>query len=321
MQLRTFDELTPEMDAERLLIHGAALGGAVDRAVVRLWQRRSSLYADYVGVFAVDRGHVVGQTYVKRMPYTFRDGTEPVAGVASVGTHPGFARGGVARAILEEVHRREREAGLRFVTLWTNRSWGAHRLYEELGYRDLYPVPWALKLWPRGPPSGGHERAVGPARASELPEIDRLHDRLARARLGFCRRPPRFLETGAKVRDFDPEKELLVVRRKGRIRGYALPQRSGIRTVCGELFADSSAARRALVTEVERTALGRQVAFVQTPVGDLAPELARRGYTTMRDGWYVYMAADLRRTWSARGARAKFAPDDPRFLCMHADRF
>ncbi|HTW39913.1 MAG TPA: GNAT family N-acetyltransferase [Thermoplasmata archaeon] len=321
MRFLAFDELTDSMDTERLLIHAASLGGAVDRRVVRLWQQRSSLYEEYVGVFAVEGGHVVGQTYVKRLPYTFRDGVETVGAVASVGAHPAHARHGIARRLLREVHRREREVGRRYVTLWTNRSWGAHRLYEELGYRDVYPVPWALRLWPGRIPRRRRATGVGPGRTQDLPELDRLHDRLAADRLGFTRRPRRFLETGAAVREFDPVKELLVVRDGGRLRGYAVPQRSGIRSTCGELVADSEPSRRALVSEVERGALGRQVAFMQTPVTDLAGELARRGYTSMNAGWYVYMVTDLRRSWTEREARARFATADARFLCMHADRF
>jgi GNAT superfamily N-acetyltransferase len=321
MRFLAFDELTPEMDTERLLIHAASLGGAVDRNIVRVWQRRSSLYADYVGVFAVERGHVVGQTYVKRLRYTFRDGTETVGAVASVGGHPGFARRGIARRILREVHRREREAGIPFITLWTNRSWGAHRLYEELGYRDVYQVPWALRLWPGRIPRRSRPAGVRPGRPEDLPEIDRLHDALAAERLGFVHRPRRFLETGADVRDFDPAKELVVLRRGGRLRGYALPQRSGVRAMCGELFADSAGTRRALVDEIERRSPGRIVAFQQTPVTDLAAELARRGYSALRAGWYVYMVADLRGAGRERDARVRFATTDPRFLCMQADRF
>jgi GNAT superfamily N-acetyltransferase len=321
MRFLSFDELTPEMDTDRLLIHAASLGGAVDRDLVRLWQRRSSLYAEYVGVFAVERGHVLGQTFVKRLPYTFPDGVEAVGAVASVGTHPGVARHGVARRILNEVHRRERDAGTRYITLWTNRSWGAHRLYEELGYRDIFRVPWALRWW-RARPRGGHAApGVVPGHARDLPELDRLHERLAEGRLGFTHRPARFLETSRDALDFDPAKDLVVVRRGGHLRGYALPQRNGIRSMCGELIADSADARRALISEVERTALGRQVAFQQTPVRDLAAELARRRYTSMPTGWYVYMACDLRTRWSEGSARERFATDDPRFLCMQADRF
>jgi GNAT superfamily N-acetyltransferase len=321
MRFLTFDELTPEMDTERLLIHAASLGGAVDRRLVRLWQRRSSLYADYVGVFAVERGHVLGQTYVKRVPYTFPEGVRPVGAVASVGTHPGYARTGIARRILEEVHRREREAGTHYITLWTNRSWGAHRLYEALGYRDVYPMPWALRRWTTRRPHGPRPSGVGPARAADLPEVDRLHERLAHGRLGFARRPPRFLATEADVGDLDPVREMLVVRRDRRIRGYAVPQRTGIRTMCGEILAHSAADIRALLDEVERTAGGRQVAIFLSPVTDLARELDRRGYRTLPAGWYAYMACDLRRAWSERAARRTFATADRRFLCLNSDRF
>jgi len=321
MRLLTFDELTAPMQAERLAIHLASLGGATDRRAVGLWRRRSDLYADYVGVFAVEGGHVLGQTYVKRLAYTFADGTETVGAIASVGTHPGRARHGVARRILEEVHRREREAGLRYVSLWTNRSWGAHHLYESLGYRDVYPVPWGVLPHGARPSGRKRGRGVSPGRREDLPELDRFHETRARARLGFCHRPRRFLEILGTLRELDPEKELLVVRDRHGIRGYALVEREATRMLCGELLADTPRVQRLLVAEVERRSRGAAVAFVLSAASDARSLLRRRGYRGLDAGWYVYMACDLRERWSERAARRRFDTLDRRFLCMQSDRF
>ena len=45
MRFASFDELTPSMDADRLLVHISSLGGATDRRAVALWRRRSNLYS------------------------------------------------------------------------------------------------------------------------------------------------------------------------------------------------------------------------------------------------------------------------------------
>jgi GNAT superfamily N-acetyltransferase len=321
MRFLTFDELTPSMDAERLLVHLSTLGGAADRRSVAVWRRRSNIFAEYVGVFAVEAGHVVGQTLVKRLPYTFPGGTEVIGAIASVGTRPDRARAGVARQILEEVHRREREAGIRYVALWTNRSWGAHRLYEKLGYRDVYAFPWAVRP-PRAIGNRRHpEIKVRPAHPGDLSELERLHDRRAAGRIGFCRRPKRLLHTASATGELTPQKALIVAPARGRIEGYADLVSTPVRTVCGELVAESLAIRVSLVAAVELRAKGTAVAFQHTPVAD-TPELFRhRGYATMTAGWYVLMAGGLDRPMSSRAAIATFATHDRRFLCLSGDRF
>ncbi len=188
MRFLTYDELTPSMEVDRTLIHLASFGGAWSRRSIEIWRRRSRMLADYVGVFAVERGRLLGQTFVLRIPYTFSEGVETVTGIAAVGTRPDRGRAGVARAILTEIHRREKEAGVRFSTLWTNRSWGAHRLYEALGYRDVYSSPWAV----HAPSQRSLKRREGihMARATDLTEIEQLHRRITEGRTGFLRSEP-----------------------------------------------------------------------------------------------------------------------------------
>jgi GNAT superfamily N-acetyltransferase len=321
MRFLTFDELTPSMDLDRLLVHLVTLGGATRRTSVDLWRRNSDVFADYIGVFAVERGRVLGQTFVKRLSYMFPDGPQVVSAIASVGTRPDRARSGVALRILEQVHRREREAGIRYATLWTNRSWGAHRLYERLGYRDVYAFPWAI----RGPrptktPSAPSPE-IGPGRTTELAALERLHELNARGRLGFVRRPGRSLRTAVATGEIAPKTDLVVARADGRPVGYALVQPTPARSICGEVVAGSTRIRRALVAEVERRADGVPLAFQHTPITD-SPTLFRdRGYRFLLAGWYTLLAKEIDRTWSARAAVRKFSTTDRRFLCMAGDRF
>jgi len=319
MRLLTFDELTPSMEVDRTLIHLASFGGTFPRASIDARRRRTKALADYVGVFAVERGRLLGQTFVLRIPYTFPGGTELVSGLVAVGTRPDRRRAGVAREILTDIHRREKEAGIRFSTLWTNRSWGAHRLYEELGYRDIYSSPWAvhapLQLSPPRP------RDVRPARRSDLVDLERLHSRQAEGRIGFCREPNGYLKAAVAAGELDPGKELVVVRSGGRLRGYADLEATPYRVICGELVATSFAARRSLVSEVQRRARRNPFAFQHTPVTD-APELFRgNGFSNVPTSWYVLMASSLAERWTAGAALSQFATNDRRFLCMSWDRF
>jgi hypothetical protein len=262
---------------------------------------------------------LLGQTFVFRIPYTFLSGTEMVSGIAAVGTRPDRRRAGVARGILTEIHRREKEAGIRFSTLWTNRSWGAHGLYEQLGYRDVYSSPWAVHAPLQV--SSQRPRGVQSSRRSDLADLERLHSRRAEGRLGFLREPNGYLTAAVAAGELDPGKELVVVRSGGRLRGYAHVDITPYRAICGELVAASVAARRSLVSEVQRRAKRRPFAFQHTPVTD-APELFRgNGFSTVPTGWYVLMANSLGRTWTPRAALSEFATNDRRFLCMSGDRF
>lgn len=319
MRILTYDELTPSMEVDRTLIHLASFGGAFPRRSIDIWRRRSKSLADYVGLFAVERGRVLGQTFVLRIPYTFAGGTEVVSGIAAVGTRPDRRRAGVARAILTEVHHRERDAGVRFSTLWTNRSWGAHALYEELGYQDVYSSPWAVHAPLASRPPG--PRRGRPARRSDLTDIEELHSRLARGRLGFLREPNGYLKVAVAADELDPGKELVVLRSDGRLRGYAHVDASPYRVICGEMVATSLAARRSLMAEVERRSRRRPFAFQHTPVADAFEMFRGGGFSTVPTGWFVLMAAELGRTWSSRDALSQFATADRRFLCMAGDRF
>jgi GNAT superfamily N-acetyltransferase len=319
MRLLTYDELTSPMEADRTLIHLASFGGTFPRRSIDLWRRRTRSLADYVGVFAEEWGRLLGQTFVLRIPYTFPSGTELVSGIAAVGTRPDRGRMGIARSILLEVLRREREAGIRFSTLWTNRSWGAHGLYEELGFRDVYSSPWAVHVPTRSAPRGS--RLARPAGPKDLADIERLHARRAAGRLGFLREPNGYLSVARAAGDVQPAKELVTVRRAGRLVGYAHLESNPYRTICGELVATSRAARRTLVDEVQRRARTTPYAFQHTPVSDDLQLFRDQGYAIIPRGWYVLMASRFGRDWNSREAVAQFATNDRRFLCMSGDRY
>jgi predicted N-acetyltransferase YhbS len=317
MRILTFDELTPEMERSRALVNIAAFGSIYSHARIDTL-RRMKLLSEYVGVFAVERQRVLGHVFVELIPYDFPEGPGVVAGIATVGTRPDMGRSGIASALLREAHRREREAGRRYAALWTNRSWGAHGLYQKLGYRDVYSSPWALHL-----PTERRPRApeVGPARRSDLDDIDRLHNRMARGRWGYCRRVVGSTRAAVRHRYLDPAKELLVTRRGKRLTGYAYLDRSPRRLICGELVAISRGVTRQLIEGVGRAAGPLPYAFQHTPVTD-NPELFREpGYVTGPVSWYGMMALDLAREWNTRSAEAAFGTRDPRFLCLAGDRF
>ncbi len=319
MKLLTFDELPASYDPSRAIVSLAAFGEFRDRRTVTLARRPPSRLAEYVGVFAVDRGVVVGQMFVERIPYTFPHGTETVSGIAGVTTRIDHARGGIARRLLEEVHRRERAAGIRHSILWTNRSWGAHRLYEELGYRDVYTPPFAVRTLPsHRPRSLGREVRV--ARRSDLREIELLHARSGEGRWGFAQRPPGFARREVATGDYRLE-DVLVAVDQGRPCGYAVGGDRRGRARCGELVASSASVRALLRAALEARASTGQVTFWDGVVNDMGPELRRRGYVVASAGWFGLMATTFGRERSRAELVREFGTNDRRFRCFSGDRF
>ena len=321
MRLLTFDELTPRMDLDRTLIHLSAFGGVFSARTVDLLRRRTNSLADYVGVFAVEGPHVLGQVFVLRVPYAFREGRGVLSGIAGVGTRPDRGRTGIARSLLTEVHRREREAGQEYAALWTNRSWGAHALYEQLGYRDVYAIPWAVHAPEVASGRDPHTKAVHPGKRSDLAEVDLLHDRVCGERLGFYRRPEGSAEADARAGLLDPAQQLIVARRKGRLVGYAYIDSNSRRVICGELVAGSRLLRHTLIRAVRSAANALPFAFQHTLVSDTPGVFRPPEYATVQRGWYVLMGHALRQRGREDEAIRQFAVHDPSFVCLAGDRF
>ena len=320
MRFLTFDELPESTDSGRALVNLAAFGSVAERRGIDLWRRRTSALSDYVGVFAVEHGIVVGQTFVFRIPFAFPHGTEIVSGLAGVSTRLDRARSGIAHRILDEVHRREREAGIGYCTLWTNRSWGAHRLYEKIGYRDIYTPPIAVRV-PDPPRKSASDRTVRPGRRTDLPEIEALHARFAEGRRGFARRVPGIARVAAAAGELRPKEQVLVMVDNGRLSGYAVVDASRNRIVCGELVALSAARRVSMARSLENRAGGAAVVFRDSVVPDLDMWLRRRSYAVAPAGWFGLMGWEIGRTRSSSALVREFGTEDPRFLCMSGDRF
>jgi GNAT superfamily N-acetyltransferase len=318
MRILAWDELSPALEAERLALSLAAFSGVLDRRTVEAWRRASGGPTEYVGVFAVERGHLVGQVLALRIPYRTVSGAIAAVGVASVTTRATAAHRGVARTLLEEVHRRERDAGTDLALLWTSPSWFAHRLYEGLGYHDVYTPSVAVRLLGRDPrlrPRGRLRRA----RPGDLAGLEALHGRVTAGSLGFVPRPRGFLRRSPWRRQ--RLSGLRVYEREGRLRGYAFVSAERGLLRCGELVAGPRD-RAGLLDALEPTASPGALELGNRVVDLLRPELARRGYFVgERQDWRTLMACSLRGALSAAALRRRLGVDRPSFACMSLDRF
>ena len=320
LRILTYDELPRERMAEQAGVQIAAFGGFWTPSVVRAYRRSGSRLSEYVGVYAVDDGVLVGQILVFRVPYRFPDGsTAPVAGLAAVTTRPDAMRRGVARALLDDVHRRERVAGITDALLWTNRSWVAYRLYETAGYRTLYSPGWALRVC-RGRQALPPGWSLTPGNRTVLDEVESLHTQRSGDRIGFAARSPGTLRADARAGDVQPS-NLLVLRHDGRLEGYAYAARETGILRCGELVTASPAADSMLLQGLESRAAGGLLAVGYTGQTDRREELSRRGYIVAPGSWWVLMGALLDPHLDPARAPIRFGADDPRFVCMALDRF
>lgn len=317
MRILTWDELPSSVEAERVGLELAAFSGPLDRRTVEVYRRARLLLSEYVGLFAVDRGEILGQTAALRIPYRTRSGVETVTGVASVTTRRDAGGRGIARTILEEVHRREAEAGARFALLWTNPSWYAHTLYERLGYRDVWIPPLAVRT---SRPGRVRRPALRPATSRDLGALERLHRETLGDLCGFAPRPERFLTVPYRAGHLDLA-GLGVARVGGRPVGYAVSTTGPGLVRCGELVARPEHAG-AVLDALEATAGARDLAVGNSPALALRAELRRRGYWLReRHEWRTLMARPLRGRATTRALREELAVDRPEFVCLGLDRF
>lgn len=320
MQLKSLDELDAQQNESRLLLQ-TAFFGSTPREHLRLLRRRRRL-TEYIGVFAVQGKEVLGQAFVHQLPYEGRNGREILPGLAMVVTRPDHPREGIAESVLRDIHERERAAGRDHIALWTNRSWGAHRLYEQLGYRDVFhPTLAGLKVRPRGSPHGPRGLTFRPGRRSDLPALQELHERATRGRKGYIPRWKHALETFYETGLIDPAHMVRIALRGRRPVGYAVLELAPTRAYCGELVAEDDTVRRGLIGYLESIAPERFLAFHNTASVDALPILDRRGYAVLRSSWIVLMAAPLRGRWTAAQAVRALATDDPSWVCYTGDRF
>ncbi|MCI4370905.1 MAG: GNAT family N-acetyltransferase, partial [Thermoplasmata archaeon] len=157
-----------------------------DIRFVRDVRKLPTAASDYFAVYAVEDGQLLSRIETLDLPFRGHHGTQRVVGVSDVVTRPDAVGRGLARTLLREVHRRAVPQGRTWSFLWTHRSWGAHRLYESLGYEDVYSPPSALGPFPsrrRGRRTVGYR--VTRERSRTGKRLERILTRSTLGRLGF----------------------------------------------------------------------------------------------------------------------------------------
>jgi GNAT superfamily N-acetyltransferase len=271
-------------------------------------------YSNYRALVAVEEDHILGRIETVVLPFRTRHGSESVLGVTGVVTRPDELRHGVASSLLQAAHARERSTGRRWSFLWTHRSWGAHELYERLGYRDVYSPPSAVRKVGRSSlvplPPGYRSKSIQAGEAAVLQEIFRES---TRSRSGFLPRFPgsfaaRFRLGWRRASDY-----VLLVKHSEPV-GYAFITRSRYALGATEVIVRHPRHVVAMVDMLERKAAGLWLAFGRTTfITDNEELLQGRGFLVSHRGHATLMARPLRPD-SRRPHSA-----DPSVVCQSAE--
>jgi GNAT superfamily N-acetyltransferase len=265
-----------------------------------------------LSVCAVEDEQVIGHVGVFRLPMITTEGREDVGGVWAVSTHPQHAGRGVASQLLEEAHRRMRQAGLRFSTLGTSRSGVSYRLYQKLGYEDIRVWATALARW---------ETAHQPTRLRAQPPgpagydfVEEMFEDAAKDHLGFAWRHKPF----ARLRDKVGLEDIWVLWQNNKPVGYALAQVDRAVLEISDLLLKSGVDPAEAVAAV---AAGRKTLFVKVRVsrpGDIA-SLRRAGYQVAHPDWGAFMIKPLVPQVMIEDARRLLGIGTDRFLISWLD--
>jgi len=322
MRVYALDELPADLRPQLAAFAVSDGDPPQDFDLIRRLRRMGHPASDYWGVYAVEDGQVLSRVETLQLPFRGRAGPQTVVGVADVLTLPEGTGRGLARALLQEAHRRETARGRGWSFLWTHGTWGAHRLYLSLGYQDVYSPPNALRLVPRTtrrePPAGYHWRV---ARAADTDRLARLLARATEGRYGFVPRPRESTRIRFSLGWRRPENHRILFR-GARAEGYAhLASSNSWNVTVNEVVVPSSDHSEAMIAGLEGLARGRWLTFQGTSfIRDAESQLTSRGYRILPRSHAVLMAKPL-------GARASRGEDlrkvcgDPLYSSHRGDMF
>jgi GNAT superfamily N-acetyltransferase len=287
----------------------------VDRVRVR-----GERFLGYVSLHAVDRGVPVARVGSTRVTFVpARGDAETVCGIADVITRSDALRRRFATRLIEASHARARAEGLRWAFLWTHRAWAAHRLYERLGYRDVYSPALVTRRSSTARPSRRRPVRLRIARSGDAARLERLYSEASAGRVGFCRRPRGWFSTVFRLGWRSPGAYRLVYA-DGRPVGYVHLSLDRFDLVSREVVIPEPEFHGPFLDALERLARGRWIGIRSTTfLRDAALEVARHGYDRVPYDHAVMMACPLRAADHADRRRIARTIADPRFALHGGD--
>jgi GNAT superfamily N-acetyltransferase len=312
-----FGNLPEELEPQVQLLDVGAGWAPMDARRVREAIGLGYPAAPYFGVYAIEKGEVVSAVKVLRVPFTKPHGkTETVSVIQGVVTRRDRSGKGLARLLLEEVHRREKEAGYRLALLWTGRANVAHGLYSSLGYVDVYSSDMAIKrIVQKRRPSGYEMKAV---KEDDFGRIESIHALASKGRTGFVPRPKGLLNSLFKL-GLLPPKSLSFVELDGEPVGYVQTQVGDGWAKAEEVILRGGVDRDAVVSMLESQAAPGWLTFLGTFARDSSDLLKGRGYMVGGLPYYGLMARRL--SGGSSDLRMYLDTESLTFSCHYLDYF
>lgn len=317
LNIITRDEFTDKLDAQDQLLQLSTGWGIFDTEQFKLARGMGYPAASYGAVYAVEGEELLSKVEVMRIKYEMPRGSETVSGITGVLTRRDKSRLGLARKLLEEAHKREREAGLTYSTLWTQRNNKAHELYASLGYVDVFGPPLAiLKTSRSGERLKDLELRTATADDAEL--LHELHSKINRGRIGFVERYRNYWQIMFAL-GFEKPDSIQIVLDGGKPVGYARFKEDHNWANSYEVIVEKDNAET-VIDLFEEKANGGWLVFGNTFVLDADDLLKKRKYVFSYFPYFTLMAKHLDQN-GERDLTRELGTDVPGFVCHQSDRF
>jgi GNAT superfamily N-acetyltransferase len=320
MRIVEYPDLTP---AQRRLAPGTEFSDGDPPSMMDRLDRvrlRGEPFLGYRSLHAVVGGVPVSRVGTTRIPFVpFLGDPETVCGITDVITRSDALRHHHATRLIEAAHALAREEGIRWAFLWTHRAWAAHRLYERLGYRDVYSPSLVTRrsAVPRRP--GRRPVRLRIARSGDAGRLDRVFAEASAGRVGFSRRPRGWFSTVFRL-GFRSPGSFRLVYSDGRLVGYAHMGLDAHDLVSREVVVPEPEQHGPFLDAVERLARGRWVGIRTTTfLRDAAREVARHGYDAVPYDHAVMMVCPLRPAERDDWRTISRTIADPRFALHNGD--
>jgi GNAT superfamily N-acetyltransferase len=313
-----YDNLPKELEPQAQLLDSSTGWMPMDFQLIKEARTLGYPVAPYFGVYAVEGSEVQSVVRVLRLPYTLANGDkETVSAIQGVVTRRERSGKGLARKLLEEVHRREAEAGMKFVLLWTGHAMVAHNLYLSMGYKDVYTPMLAIRKCD-GPGAQLQGYTARTPLAEETRTLHRLHTGSTTERVGFTPRPEGLLQALFRLGLVGPDSFRLILRGEDPVGYFQLKKEKGwIRS--DEVVLSKGTDPIAALSALESECGGGWLTILGTFVRDNAKLLRERGYLLTSYSYSGLLARPLQP--GNNDVLTELGMDHKSFTCQFLDYF
>ncbi len=315
MKILLYDEVDP---IEVFQLNISALWWSLTPARVESYIKYDNRWSDDTFLYAVHEGKVVSQVMGLRIPTRTVEGEEMVLGVAGVATHPSYQRKGFSTILMEELHERSREEGIRTSFLFTRASFYAYDLYRKLGYKDVRGFPKCTKRFTRK--KKPKKSVLRKFKKSDVPRLDKVYKRFSKDLYGHVVRQEKYFDWRFKISE-TLKGLLCVVEIDGRIEGYILKRPSGNDLFVEEIVIPTKKAADRVFNELGRQEEGDYITVFPMAGRRQEEYFGSRGYAMDTVSWGRCMVAPIVKNLTHKEIRRLYQIDEGKFCILMLDEF